>query len=213
VDTARNWKRSARASLVGAVPVSTGTYANSYLISPATVALRGVESTPAVYRARFRCPTGGRGTGAGLHRKIPDVGKSNRGDATATPILLWFDELATRMRRVRVVCGDWKRVCTPAVTVGIGTTAVFLDPPYADTANRTANIYSEDDNQVAHRVREWAIENGTNPAFRIALCGYEGEHEMPDRLGALRVASAGRLCESEKERRGIREPEARADLV
>jgi len=24
------------------------------------------------------------------------------------------------------------------------------------------------------------IENGKNPLFRIALCGYDGEHQMPD---------------------------------
>ena len=29
-------------------------------------------------------------------------------------------------------------------------------------------------------MREWAIANGDNPDFRIALCGYDGEHEMPD---------------------------------
>ena len=29
-------------------------------------------------------------------------------------------------------------------------------------------------------VREWAIEAGRNALMRIALCGYEGEHEMPD---------------------------------
>ena len=28
-------------------------------------------------------------------------------------------------------------------------------------------------------MRKWAIENGDNPLMRIALCGYEGEHEMP----------------------------------
>ncbi len=27
--------------------------------------------------------------------------------------------------------------------------------------------------------REWAISNGDNPLLRIALCGYEGEHDMP----------------------------------
>jgi len=29
-------------------------------------------------------------------------------------------------------------------------------------------------------VREWALEWGNDPRMRIALCGYEGEHEMPD---------------------------------
>ena len=33
--------------------------------------------------------------------------------------------------------------------------------------------------RVAHTVRDWAIANGSNGMLRIALCGYEGEHEMP----------------------------------
>ena len=32
-----------------------------------------------------------------------------------------------------------------------------------------------DDGNVAHDVRAWCIENGTNDNYRIALCGYEGE--------------------------------------
>lgn len=92
----------------------------------------------------------------------------------------YFNELAARLRRVRVCCGDWKRVTTPCVTFNNGLTGVFLDPPYADTAKRTANIYAMDSLTVAHEVREWAIANGDNPKLRIALCGYEGEHQMPD---------------------------------
>ena len=30
-------------------------------------------------------------------------------------------------------------------------------------------------------VRAWALANGDNPALRIALCGWEGEHTMPPR--------------------------------
>ena len=60
-----------------------------------------------------------------------------------------------------------------------GLTGVLLDPPYADTADRDASLYREDSLSVAHDVREWAIENGDNPMMRIALCGYEGEHDMP----------------------------------
>jgi len=59
-------------------------------------------------------------------------------------------------------------------------TAVFLDPPYSEAADRQDNLYREDSNDVAHAVREWAIEWGEHPLMRIALCGYEGEHEMPD---------------------------------
>ena len=99
--------------------------------------------------------------------------------------------LSDRLRRVRVCCGDWSRVCGPAVLFPVSQgplidhrrmvdTAVFLDPPYADTAGRCEDLYSEDSQTVAHDVRKWAIEWGEDPRLRIALCGYEGEHAMPD---------------------------------
>lgn len=66
-----------------------------------------------------------------------------------------------------------------APTECIGTTGIFLDPPYGTDADRAANIYREDSLAVAEEVRQWAVENGDNPALRIALCGYEGEHDMP----------------------------------
>jgi hypothetical protein len=66
------------------------------------------------------------------------------------------------------------------VTFKHGLTGVFLDPPYADTADRTSDLYREDSESCAHAVREWAIANGDNPLMRIALCGYAGEHDMPE---------------------------------
>jgi hypothetical protein len=71
-------------------------------------------------------------------------------------------------------------VCGPTPTVKLGTTGVFLDPPYSDAANRTDVIYSADSLTVANEVREWAIAQGDDPRIRIALCGYEGEHQIPD---------------------------------
>jgi hypothetical protein len=88
--------------------------------------------------------------------------------------------LSDRLRRVRVCCGDWSRVCGPTPTTTQGLTAVFLDPPYADTAGREADLYRKDCLSVAHAVREWAIAHGDDPMMRIALAGYEGEHVMPD---------------------------------
>ena len=84
--------------------------------------------------------------------------------------------LAKRLRRTRVVCGDWTRVTTPAVC-GPGVTAVLLDPPYFDGLSE--GLYAHSDANVSAAVRRWAIENGNNPELRIALCGYEGEHQMP----------------------------------
>ncbi len=127
--------------------------------------------------------------GTGVHRKLPHLGDAGTGvqesDLTSgtlsrQQITAYMRQLAERMRRVRVCCGDWQRVCGPSVTVKHGITAVFLDPPYADTAARTDMLYSQDDLSVAHAVATWAREWGDHPDIRIALCGYEGEHQMPD---------------------------------
>jgi hypothetical protein len=84
-------------------------------------------------------------------------------------------KLARRLRRVRVCCGDWSRLTTPAVCTGV--TAILLDPPYFD--GLSTGLYAHSDANVSARVRAWAIENGENPDYRICLCGYEGEHPMP----------------------------------
>ena len=85
-------------------------------------------------------------------------------------------KLAERLRRTRVTCGDWSRVLTPAVCGG--TTAILLDPPYFD--GLSDGLYAHSDENVSALVRQWAIDNGSNREWRIALCGYEGEHAMPD---------------------------------
>ena len=107
------------------------------------------------------------GAGRGVHRKRPHVGGVGRGGM--------FDELSVRLRKVRVCCGNWDRVLGDSVTWRNGATGVFLDPPYAEGAE----VYTEGA-RISSDVREWAISNGNNPFLRIALCGYEGEHVMPD---------------------------------
>ena len=51
----------------------------------------------------------------------------------------------------------------------------MLDPPYS----LTEPVYAQDGREISAAVREWALEHGQNPQLRIALCGHEGEHEMP----------------------------------
>ena len=114
--------------------------------------------------------------GRGVNRKLVHLGNNGRGEA----LLAWFSALSARLRGVRVASGDWSRVCGPSVTFKHGITGVFLDPPYADTASRTDDLYRVDSAQIAHDVKKWAIEAGRRGDMRIALCGYEGEHEMPD---------------------------------
>ena len=126
--------------------------------------------------------------GTGLNRQRPHLGDAGTGDEwielhsgdRTLGTLAYMRQLASRLRSVRVCCGDWSRICGPSPTFKHGITGVFLDPPYADEADRTSDLYSRDSGDVAHAVREWAIENGDNPLLRIALCGYAGEHAMPE---------------------------------
>ena len=128
--------------------------------------------------------------GKGVHRKRPHLGNAGMellcpiSDRTSwtdshASILAYMRALAARLRRVRVCCGDWSRVCGPSPTVKLGITGVFLDPPYGDCA-RQDGLYASDSLSVAQEVREWAIANGDHPDMRIALCGYENEHPMPE---------------------------------
>lgn len=106
--------------------------------------------------------------------QLPHLGDAGRGDA----LRAWFSAISQRMARVRVACGEWDRVLGESVTIKHGTTAILLDPPYSDDEHSLQ--YSTASESVADAVREWAITNGDHPQLRIALCGYDGEHEMPD---------------------------------
>ena len=119
--------------------------------------------------------------GRGVNRQLPQLGDAGQGiNRTHQGITEYFAALADRLRGVRVCCGDWTRVCGPTPTTKQGLTALFLDPPYAAEAGRDNTLYRQESTTVAHAVREWAIEHGDDPKMRIALCGYEGEHVMPD---------------------------------
>ena len=121
--------------------------------------------------------------GKGVHRQRPHLGNAGTGvpdSARTSATRIYMRDLAERLRSVRVCCGDWSRVCGPTPTVKLGITGVLLDPPYLDEADRTDNLYAVDDLTVAHAVREWAIAHGDDARLRIALCGYDGEHAMPD---------------------------------
>lgn len=94
----------------------------------------------------------------------------------------WFAALAARLRHVRVCCGDFERILSPAVTTGHGLTAVVLDPPYV-LDGRASGLYqgdtAGDDVEVAVRARDWAIRHGDDPLLRIVYCGYEDGFAWP----------------------------------
>lgn len=145
--------------------------------APVGIHKRGV-STPS---QQLPCISGDSGaTGRGIHAS-----------GAQWTVNEWMQALADRMRRVRVCCGDWRRVLGPSPTTCIGVTGVLLDPPYSAESGRTADLYAEESFSVAHDVREWALSNGDNPKLRIALCGYEGEHEMPETWRCVAWEAAG----------------------
>lgn len=127
-----------------------------------------------------RLPSLGDG-GRGVHRQLPHVGNAGRGvNRTGQGVLSgYFADLAARLRRVRICCGDWSRITGPSVTHKLGVTGIFLDPPYSAEAKRDPDLYTTEDLNVAQAVATWCKANGGNSSLRIALCGYEGEHDMP----------------------------------
>jgi hypothetical protein len=99
--------------------------------------------------------------------------------------------LSKRLRYVRITCGDWRRVLTPAAvraTLGASNIGILLDPPYLTSGD----LYAHGSDDVAHAVRDWCK---TAPSdLRIVLCGYESEHTELESLGwrkSMGVASHG----------------------
>lgn len=125
-----------------------------------------------------------------LDPPIPEHGRSaldgwgaEYHDRTMPELVRWMRHLSARLRHVRVVHGDWSRLVTTGaswtinVRHGDGPCGVFLDPPYADTAERASGLYAEDSLTVAHDVREWCLKWGDHPRYRIVLAGWDKEHE------------------------------------
>lgn len=85
--------------------------------------------------------------------------------------------LQKRLRKVRVTCGDWNRICAgtwqDAHWKSVG---YFLDPPYGEQASRSKNCYAVDSLSVAQELETWCLLHGDKSTWRIVLCGYVGEH-------------------------------------
>jgi DNA adenine methylase len=118
--------------------------------------------------------------GVGVHAKGQKPHTSNGGKGVTDPyntnLYEWFRSLSERLRYVRVVCGDWARVCGGNWQDKIGVCGMFFDPPYS-APERDANLYAEESMTVAKDVNAWVLNRGANPKYRIVLAGYQGEHD------------------------------------
>ena len=125
--------------------------------------------------------------GQGINRKLPHLGGAGQGDEGIGPkeasVLQYLRALARRLEKVRICCGDWRRVVSTPTTIfaGCSTAGIFLDPPYTVGTE----LYAEAQN-ISGEVREWCK---TAPrAARIALCGFEADgHDELLALGWTRV--------------------------
>jgi len=104
-----------------------------------------------------------------------------------TNLYVWFRQLSERLRYVRVVCGDWTRVCGGNWQNNMGTVGIFFDPPYSHDAGRDNDLYDVE-SDCAKDVAQWAFERGKLPDHRIALAGYDGEHNWLEQEGWSVVA-------------------------
>lgn len=125
------------------------------------------------FKARLPA-THGKGIGS-----RPHLGRGSGINSVAMreKLLSVFNKLSDRLRFTRVCCGDWSRVCTYSTLDFHGLTGIFLDPPYS--VDDRADCYIHDSRTVAQDVSTWCRENEDNPKLRIALCGYDGEHNLP----------------------------------
>jgi site-specific DNA-adenine methylase len=85
-----------------------------------------------------------------------------------------LEKMHERLLEVRMSCTNWKNLLTPAVLnvrLSGKYTAIFFDPPYE---NKEKTYKAK---PVSNEVRKWCIENGSNPFYKIILCGYESEHD------------------------------------
>jgi hypothetical protein len=113
---------------------------------------------------------------SGSYTGHPAHGQGVHNGTNREALTEYFGALALRLRWVRITQGDWRRVCTPAVTTSHGLTGLSLDPPY-EHEGRSTRLYREDAPEISADVRAMAIERGADPLLRITLAGRGEEHD------------------------------------
>lgn len=123
------------------------------------------------------------GTGLSVHAvppvQLPALGDTGKGThGRQAHLEQWIADLADRLRRVRVACGDFRRVLTPSALcdrLAGGRIGVFYDPPYGEGAE----VYgAQDSTTIAGEAAAHAAEQAReHPTWRIVFAGYVGQHE------------------------------------
>jgi len=120
--------------------------------------------------------------GPHIRKKRPELARNRGIHRSNVDVSEWMIILQERLSRVRVCCGDWKRVVTPRAVQprAWSKVGVFLDPPYA--SERYSGLYAVDSQTVAYDVNAWCQIAPSH--WKICVAGLGSEH---DNLGWERV--------------------------
>lgn len=122
-------------------------------------------------------------TGKGVHStkycQIPFIGHDGRGVIVKTDIYETMRQLSARLRRVRVVCGDFMRILGGNwQTSNWKTVGLFFDPPYCDPDIKDRRLYNHYDPEITERVEKWCLGRWQRPDHRIVVSGYDTEYRQ-----------------------------------
>jgi site-specific DNA-adenine methylase len=112
----------------------------------------------------------------GIVRSVPTV-SSGRGTYAIDDLYAQLGKLQKRLARVRVLCGDWKRAVTPVIVRSSPPCGILLDPPYAHDL-RDDRVYATESN-ITGEIMDFCKAWESDVNVRIALCGLEGEYDLP----------------------------------
>jgi len=131
--------------------------------------------------------------GKGINRpqaKEPGVSIEEQFHPVTMPeVRRWMAFLSARLRHVRILNGDWKRLATAGALKMLEVrmnkdkkAGIFLDPPYSHKV-RDGKLYTVESADVAEEVLEWCKKNGDDEDYRIVLAGYDSEHNELENMG------------------------------
>lgn len=113
----------------------------------------------------------------GIHAgPIPSISHAPNTATRSDAMYSWMRALSDRLRAVRVVCGDWTRICGGDWQDHAGVCGMFFDPPYG-VSDRASGIYHHESLTVAADVNAWVLDRGARSSYRIVLAGYREEHQ------------------------------------
>jgi len=122
-------------------------------------------------------------------RGIPSVGKGVHALNLRNNTEEKLRGLARRLSSVTICNGDWERVVSHSFLKD-RITAVFLDPPYAVSADLyTGNA----EDKLLERVEAFIASATDNRDIRVAVCGYDGTMKIPSSWESMPWTSPGGL--------------------